>query len=232
MRIQLPMFILAGGLGTRLKKILNDKPKALAPVGDVPFLELLIEHWADKGVENFVLLLGYKSELIINFIKSSTNKKINQCNFEFLVEETQLGTGGAIANAIQYLDLQTNFLVVNSDTWLTTEISGILKKKAPCLGLIWSDNVSRFGSVEIDDSMKIISFNEKKEEKLKGLINSGFYYLDPKIFKEWKGSFCSLEKEIFPRLVSDGKLSAVILDSEFIDIGVPEDYERFKNQQT
>ena len=230
MQTQTPMFILAGGLGTRLKEVLDAKPKALAPIGKVPFLELVIEHWIDKGIRDFVLLLGYKSELIIEFIELNNNPSLKKANFRFVVEEAQLGTGGAIANAIKELKINTNFLVINSDTWLSTNASGILKKDAPCIGLVWNDDVSRFGCVEVDKTMKIKGFSEKKIKANGGLINSGFCKLNPKVFKNWDGTPCSLEEEIFPQLILEGKLSGIVLDSQFIDIGIPADYAKFQTQ--
>ena len=90
------MFVLAGGFGTRLQSVV-EVPKALAPVGDVPFLRLQIEHWIAQGLNSFVFLLHYQADLIINFLEIEKTSLLKDCEVQWLVEPKPMGTGGAIA---------------------------------------------------------------------------------------------------------------------------------------
>ena len=144
--------ILSGGFGTRLSHIVSDVPKPMAPINNKPFLEYLVETLKKQGVDDFVFLTGYKSEIIEEYFKNLENAK-------FIKEETALGTGGAILNAYKYLDEE--FFVVNGDTFFDIDLS-LLKDfsndKDCSIALRYTNNIERYGFVDIDDNYKIISF--------------------------------------------------------------------------
>ena len=222
--------ILSGGFGTRLSHIVSDVPKPMAPINNKPFLEYLVETLKKQGVEDFVFLTGYKSEIIEEYFKNLENAK-------FIKEETALGTGGAILNAYKYLD--DEFFVVNGDTFFDIDLS-LLKDfsndKDCSIALRYTNNIERYGFVDIDDNYKIISFVEKgnlPQNRIDGYINGGIYYIKKSLLKSYvenfNNEFISLETEIFPQLVKNGRLYGLPVGGCFIDIGIPKDYYRAQN---
>ena len=219
--------ILAGGFGTRLSHIVSDVPKPMAPINDIPFLEYIIKQLQSQGFDNFLFLTGFKSEIIENHFKDLKNSV-------FIKEESALGTGGAILNAFN--QLYDDFFVINGDTFFDIDFS-ILEdfgKDKPCtIALRCTNNIQRYGFVDIDDNFKIISFVEKgnlPKNRIDGYINGGIYYLKKSVLndfiKNFTGQFISLETEIFPKLLGNNELFGLPLGGYFIDIGIPEDYSK------
>ena len=224
------LFVLAGGFGKRLRSLVADVPKPLAPVDDRPFIAHSITHWAKQGVTDFVFLLHYEAyqiELVLQQL--ADDPKFSDVHFRTVIENKPLGTGGAILNAIMDLEIEDSFLVVNADTWLGSGIE-ILSRSLPCsLAAVKVSNTQRYGSLSFKGA-KISRFEEKANSTGAGYVNSGLYHLLPEIFEGFEGgtSF-SLEEDVFPELVSSRKLGFVKLASSFIDIGMPEDYLKFCN---
>jgi NDP-sugar pyrophosphorylase family protein len=222
------LLVLAGGFGTRLKSVVSDVPKPLAPICHKPFLEYLIDNWIEQNVSRFVFLLHHKSELIELFLQNKRKElQPARVNFLTIVEDRPLGTGGAIANAVLKYNLKGNFLVANADTWLKTGIEEVIAKGAPGIGLVEVENVERYGSVSVMGD-KIFSFEEKNNMRGLGWVNAGLYYLNAGLFTDWDGEPYSIEKSIFPRLASLKCLNATKLKTDFIDIGIPDDYFEFE----
>ena len=221
------MLVLAGGFGTRLQSVVSTVPKALAPVGSVPFLHLQIQHWIDQGVMSFVFLLHHQSNLIIDFLQSEKNGLLKNCEVKWLLEPQPLDTGGAIAFAIEQLDFSGDFLVTNADSWLGAGIKDMFRTTAPAMAVVELRDASRYGRVQKNTQNQVTSFHEKNGVQGVGLINAGLYRLNTEFFKEWDHLPFSLERNSFPALVARGNLYAVTLNTDFIDIGVPDDYFRF-----
>ena len=221
------LLVLAGGFGTRLQSVVAEVPKALAPIGSAPFLFLQIEHWKAQGVRSFVFLLHHKSQVIIDFLLSQQDKLLSDCDLHWLIESAPLGSGGAVANAVNKFDLSESFLVTNADTWLGTGMQAIASAKAPSLAVVRVPDASRFGTVIFDSERRVTNFAEKSSANEDGWIYSGLCKLDPAIFSNWDGQPFSLENEIFPKLAHRKYLNAITLQSDFIDIGIPNDYLRF-----
>jgi D-glycero-alpha-D-manno-heptose 1-phosphate guanylyltransferase len=221
------LLILAGGFGTRLRSVINDVPKALAPVGGLPFLQLQIEHWRSHGIDSFVFLLHHQSELIVNFLKAQHSDLFKDCEVNWLVEPTPMDTGGAVAFAIDQLELTGDFLVTNSDTWLGIGYEGLLQAPVPSMAVVQLLDVSRYGKVQINSENYVTSFKEKNSCMESGWINAGFYHLSAELFMNWNRQPFSLERISLPSWSSCGKLKAIPLQADFIDIGVPTDYFRF-----
>lgn len=217
--------ILSGGFGTRLSHVVSDVPKPMAPIKDRPFLEYIIQQLKNQGFNDYVFLTGYKSEVIENYFKDLHNAK-------FIKEETALGTGGAILNAYEFLN--NEFYVINGDTFFDIDFSILEdfgKQKSCTLALRYSNNIARYGFVEISDNFEITSFTEKSklpDDRIDGYINGGIYYLTKDVLTkyaaEFNNQFISLETEIFPKLLEENKLYGIPLGGCFIDIGIPEDY--------
>ncbi|WP_276359574.1 sugar phosphate nucleotidyltransferase [Daejeonella sp. H1SJ63] len=220
------LFVLAGGFGTRLQSVVSDVPKPLAPVNGHPFLYYQVKNWISQGLTSFVFLLHSKADMIIEFLENEQNGLLRFCTVKYLIEPEPMGTGGALAYAVQQLKFDESFLVTNADTWLGLGAAEIIECGPDCMAIINVDNSGRYGSVRITDEY-ITLFNEKSEDSSPGWINAGLCYLDSNTFKNWDGKPFSLEKTIFPALAIEGTLKAVKLKTDFIDIGVPADYQLF-----
>ena len=219
--------ILSGGFGTRLAHVVSDVPKPMAPIKDKPFLEYIIEQLQKQGFDNFVFLTGYKSEIIENYFKHLSGTR-------FVKEETALGTGGAILNAFEYLN--DDFFVINGDTFFDIDFSLLenFGQNYPCtLALRYTNNIERYGFVDINDDFQVTSFVEKghlPQDRIDGFINGGIYHIKKAVLNKYKSkfrnNFISLETEISPKLLRENQLYGLPLGGCFIDIGIPDDYYR------
>ena len=222
--------VLAGGFGKRLKKHLPDLPKALAPINNTPFIDLLIDQIkAFKKISKVILALGYKAKMIQNHCQK-TNYGVP---LEYSIEKTPLGTGGAFKKALHLCQTE-HVLVLNGDSFLNFNFSSLfqahIKQKAD-ITLVYTsvDDVSRYGQIIVDPlSQKICSFKEKeKNKKSQGFISCGFYLVKKNLFKdltlEKKESF-SLEKEAFPLFLEKKRFFGFFCKEPFIDIGTKESF--------
>lgn len=226
MKLTIPILILAGGFGTRLKTVVSEVPKPLAPIGNKPFIQILLDQWTKDGFSNFHFLLHYQSEQMIEFIAWYRNNN-SKIKVNWVIEESPLGTGGAIANAVSHFNIKGDFLVVNADTYLGEgALNKILNSQSPSILSVQVEDISRYGSVHIHEN-KVLNFEEKKDKVEKGWINAGVYLLNESYFQNWDGSPFSIESILFPKLVKLKQLNTVKVGTNFIDIGIPEDYSRF-----
>jgi D-glycero-alpha-D-manno-heptose 1-phosphate guanylyltransferase len=221
------LLVLAGGFGTRLQSVVSDVPKALAPVGNVSFLYLQLEHWIEQGVRSFVFLLHHQADLIISFLEEEQSGLLKDSEIQWLVEPTPMDTGGAIANAVEKLYLSGSFLVANADTWIGSGIQELWQAGAPSMAVVKVADAGRYGNVQFDDVNLITAFKEKSNTAGMGWINAGLCHLTAELFKDWDHEPFSLERVSFPLWATRGALKAVPSQSDFIDIGIPEDYFRF-----
>jgi len=222
--------ILAGGLGTRLRTAVPDLPKCMAPVSGKPFLFFVIDHLQKQGVNKFIFSLGYKSEIIIDYTKSQYPK----INIQYSIEDTPLGTGGAIKLAASKAT-EKNVLVVNGDTLFAVNIEQLAvlheATDADCtLCLKPMKNFERYGVVELNSNAAVASFKEKQFYKT-GLINGGVYALNTKKFlQEALPEKCSFEKDYLEQYYTKRSIFGIVQDAYFIDIGIPEDYEKAQKE--
>lgn len=224
--------ILAGGMGTRLRSVVSDVPKCMAPVAKVPFLYYLLKNLEQSGFSHVILSLGYKHEVIEKWIEEfPTHMKISS-----VIEDRPLFTGGAVKLALSQAKGKEVF-VLNGDTYLEVDYGEMLKRHRETganatLALKEMFDFNRYGLVELNPTThRILQFKEKQYQK-SGLINGGIYLLNQEEFSNYPEKF-SLEKEYFEANVSTKILSGYIAGGYFIDIGIPEDYARaqtdFKN---
>lgn len=220
------ILILSGGMGTRLKDAVPDLPKVMAPVDGHPFIFHVINSLKKKGLLHFVFLLGYKHE----FITSYLDDHFSDLNKTYVIENEPLGTGGALLNAID-LTSQINIALTNGDTFFDIDIDemGSLHTKfnSECtLALKPMKNYDRYGSVIIEKDHSISDFIEKKFTS-EGLINGGFYIINKNKFKDhFFNERFSFEKDYLENKNIDKRIYGSIQDAYFIDIGIPEDYQR------
>lgn len=226
------LLVLSGGFGTRLKKIVPNAPKALAPINNKNFLFYFLQNWWKHGIRNFIFLLYYKSEMIISYIENNKNNAFfSDLSFKFIIEDQPLGTGGSIKHAIRKLDMKNNFLLTNSDTYVENFSAILNDLKSPSIAIVKNiKNACRFGHVLVEKN-RIIKFEEKNkgnQDHNQHNINAGIYLLDPNLFSKFKIKPASLEKDYLPNLINEIKFKPIILKSKFFDIGVPKDYLKFQ----
>jgi D-glycero-alpha-D-manno-heptose 1-phosphate guanylyltransferase len=221
--------ILAGGLGTRLKEVIDDIPKPMAVVAGKPFLSYLLDYCLSAGIEKIVLAVGYKYEVIKKFF----GNLYKGVKLEYAIEKEPLGTGGAIWNAFQYITTDTA-LLLNGDSVFFVDIqqfySNHIQNQADIsLALKPMQNFDRYGTVELFNN-RIINFHEKQPAK-QGLINAGVYLINKKSIQKYpqKEKF-SFEKDIVEKYVNRLTLIGFVDTGYFIDIGIPEDYERAQEE--
>ncbi|HEY0666713.1 MAG TPA: sugar phosphate nucleotidyltransferase [Sphingobacteriaceae bacterium] len=225
----LKMLVLAGGFGSRLQSAVSDVPKPLAPVQGMPFLKFQLDNWVSQGVRSFVFLLHHRAEMIIDFLKSEMVGSLLNCEVKWIIEGKPMGTGGAIVQAINKLSITEGFLVTNADTWLSGGVVELAEMEGCGMAAIYVDNIERYGSVNLIDN-RVVSFSEKGDKTGGGWINAGLCKLMPEVFLEATVPHdlpFSLEEVIFPQLALKSQFYAVPLSGTFIDIGIPEDYQRF-----
>ncbi|MBQ8465496.1 MAG: HAD-IIIA family hydrolase [Alphaproteobacteria bacterium] len=217
--------ILAGGFGTRLAHIVTDVPKPMALIKNKPFLDYQIELLRSNGFDDFIILTGYKSEIIENYYAK-------QSDIHCIKETTPLGTGGAVFNAFSHLE--DEFFIINGDTFFDIDFS-ILQEfscnKPSVIALRYSTDISRYGIVDTDDKFVIKKFTEKgnlPDNYIDGYISGGIYYFKKSLLKEicthFEQTNISMENDIFPLLVKEKTLYGLPVGGAFIDIGIPEDY--------
>lgn len=218
--------ILSGGLGTRLRNTVPDIPKTLAPVGESPFLKYVIDFLILNGVKHFVFSLGFKHELISQYIST----QFPNLNYTIVVEKEPLGTGGAVFNSLKACK-DENIFIVNGDTLFKIDLSLLshfhLKNEAACtLSLKYMKDINRYGVVEINSSGTITGFKEKAKYH-NGLINGGVYALNiPRFMQATFPEKFSFETEYLEKYIGNQKIMGMVQDAYFIDIGIPEDFEK------
>lgn len=222
--------VLAGGLGTRLRSAVADRPKCLAPVGERSFLDLLLDRLFDAGIGRVVLSLGHQADMVQATVASQTHQRA----ISSVVEPRPLGTGGAIAHTLDTLGLD-EVLVANGDTYLDGDLSAMLapldKPRGELfrMALVQVADRGRFGGVEVDVQGRVTGFVEKGRQG-PGAINAGLYRLCRQVLPAAGAGAYSLEADVLPQLVARNAVSAAAIEGHFIDIGVPEDYFRFVRQ--
>ena len=216
--------ILAGGLGTRLSKVVSDRPKCMANVSGRPFLFHIFEYLKKEQINHVVLSVGFKYEIIEDWVKK-TNWPFK---ISFAVEKEPLGTGGAVKYALNFTK-DNHVIILNGDTFFNINLRSfynkhIFSKADLSVALKPMKDFDRYGNVLLNSQNQIISFSEK-EYCYKGQINGGVYLVKRNnLFKNFKTKF-SFENDFLSKQFNNFKIYGVIFDTYFIDIGIPEDYE-------
>lgn len=217
--------ILAGGFGTRLQKVVHDVPKPMASVAGKPFLSYLLDQLDRQGCTHAVLAVGYKREVIQNYFGSGYKR----ISLSYSVEDKPLLTGGALKKALQMVT-EDAAIVLNGDTFFGVDFSKMMDfhYRTPSdatLAVKELHDFSRYGTVHFDDDYRINKFVEKKACP-KGFINGGVYVLNRNLFGDIPQDKFMMEKDFLEKYVASKVFSAFPFDSYFIDIGIPEDYEK------
>lgn len=233
--------ILVGGMGTRLGALTASTPKPLLLIDDKPFLDHLIQEVSRFGFQRVTLLagnLGYK------FRDAYDNRSLHGLKIDVLLEDRPMGTGGAIRLAAEKNRLDSEFLLLNGDSWIDADLTSFSRHWDRCrsnlpttqvlLLLRDVEDASRFGSVEVSEGL-VTEFREKNASVPPGpgCINAGVYVMDRVTARQISTTGpVSLEREVLPALVKEGRVAAMKADprSYFIDIGLPETLEQSRTQ--
>lgn len=226
-RGDIPAALLVGGMGTRLQSVLPSTPKPLAPLGEAPFLELLVTQLRSQGVRRLVLCTGYLAGQIEE--RFGNGQKWGLA-IEYSKEIEPLGTAGAIKLAQRYFIGASDFVVMNGDSFLEMDLRQLIgfhleHKGIVSLAVHKASNAARYGTVRVNSSSRITAFEEKKGREEPGLISAGVYVFKRAILDRIPDGPASLERDVFPQLLNEG-MFALQQEGMFIDIGTPEDYAR------
>lgn len=220
-----PVIVLAGGLGTRLRSVVPDLPKPMAEVAGKPFLWWILRRLEQQHATDIYLAVGYKHEMIEAYF----GKRFGVMALHYVVEDEPLGTGGAIARAMEHIDDDAAY-VLNGDTMAIVDLTSLgVAAEAPCVDLAMAvaplPDVARYGAVEFDlRSHRVISLHEKGRTGA-GFINAGVYLLKrATLVRHVTAERFSFEQDFLVTCLPSLTILAVPGVSQMIDIGVPKDY--------
>lgn len=221
--------VLVGGFGTRLRPLTYDVPKPMLHVGRRPMIVGLVERLGRAGVTDVVLALGFRPE---PFAAAFADGRCGDVRVHYAVEPEPLDTGGAIAFAARQIGVDDTFVVLNGDIITELDTAELVSEHrrvgaSATLHLTPVDDPSAFGVAELDERGVIRRFVEKPApgESDSNLINAGTYVFEPSVLDLVPdGARCSVEREVFPRLVADGALAGMATVDYWVDAGRPELY--------
>jgi D-glycero-alpha-D-manno-heptose 1-phosphate guanylyltransferase len=219
--------ILAGGLGTRLRDAVPDLPKPMAPVAGRPFLAHQMDHWIGQGIDHFVLSVGYRAVAISNHF----GDRYRGVPIDYVVEAAPLGTGGALLLAAAKLRSAEPALLLNGDTYFDVALAALAARATSlgadwCLALFRHDDAARYMGVALSAEGRITALRVPTSP----LANGGVYWFKPEALPAARlaaDQAASLEDDLLPRFLAAGqRLGGLVATGDFIDIGVPHDYQR------
>ena len=225
--------ILAGGFGTRLQGVVKDLPKPMAPVNGRPFLTYILDYLIEYHYTRVVLSVGYLHEKIEEFFGT----QYKSLEIDYAVETEPLGTGGGILFAFSKCKTD-NVLVINGDTMFKVDLDEFERfhhERHSLLSIVLREveDVSRYGSVVVGGNDMITLFSEKQATAGRGFINGGIYLIDRKLFDKYpQPQKFSFEKDLMTKFYTQEMFFGMPSDGYFIDIGIPEDYERAQRELT
>jgi NDP-sugar pyrophosphorylase family protein len=225
--------VLAGGLGTRLRAVLSDRPKSLALVAGKPFLHYVLDYLRRQGLRRVILCVGYLASQVRDFTRDGQDWDLE---VTYSLEQTTLGTGGALRQASA--DLSEPFFALNGDTLFKVNLCALWEQHVRVGGLATVALLrvlegSARGCVRLAEDGHILAFAEKPIQTqgrlLPALVNGGVYVLESQALSDIQpGQAASIEREVFPRLVARGLLAGHEQQAYFADIGTPESLAAFE----
>ena len=213
--------VLMGGFGTRLNSVSNGIPKPMMPVGGVPFVYVLLKKLEAAGCKKITFSLHYQADQIIKQI--TADSPVN-CEMVFVTEDTPLGTGGALKFASNTIS-QSSFIALNGDTHSSLDYAKFFKEMMNnefAIAGISVKSAERYGLLHFDDGHILTGITEKGF-KGPGVINSGTYLISKSSLNEIEEEVFSFEEVFIPRYFGKAKVS--VFEGDFIDIGIPKDYD-------
>ena len=222
--------LLAGGLGTRLRSVVSDRPKPMALIEGRPFMEYVTRELVRHGITDIIFAVGYKGSMVEEHFGDGSEFGFHA---SYAYEETLLGTAGAIKNAGQFIT-EDMFFVLNADTFYQIDYTRLVRlmdaqKLTMALVLREVPDVSRYGQAVLDQEGILTGFNEKIQEARKGTINGGIYLMKRELLDAIPEGKVSLENDMIPQWLKEKRpLGGFVNDGYFIDIGIPEAYYQFQ----
>jgi D-glycero-alpha-D-manno-heptose 1-phosphate guanylyltransferase len=217
--------ILAGGLGTRLRPALEGIPKVLARVGNRPFITFLLDQLVAAGIKRAVLLTGYRAEQV----EQTLGNRYDGMSLSYSVEESPLGTAGALRRSLPQLKTET-VLLMNGDSFCDVDVPGLVtahrrRRAELTMALTHVPDASHFGQVKMVVNGKVTHFGEKQDGAGPGWVNAGVYIMAKSLIAEIPaaGSY-SLERDLLPGWVKSRRIYGVKGSGRFLDIGTPASY--------
>lgn len=229
---KMPVVVLCGGLGTRLRPVVAEVPKVLAPVAERPFLGYLLDHLRGQGVREVVLSTGYRGDLVRAYAGDGARWGVQ---VRYAEEPEPLGTGGALRFTAEAVGLHTSFFVMNGDTFFSGSLGRLARfhrersEAIASMALVRVERPDRYGTVALEPERgRVVGFAEKQlGHEGGGWINAGVYVLEPELIADIPaGRKSSLEGNVFPRWIDQGLYGCPFEGAVFLDIGTPEDYAR------
>jgi len=221
-----PVIVLAGGMGTRLRGVVSDRPKLLAPIAGKPFLEILLQWLASQEVSQVIFSLGFESELIVSALENSNS--FSGLTTSFVVESEPRGTLGGLSLVCKKKRID-ECIVINGDTFVDLNLSSFVAhhqgRNQAAIAIVEVENPERYGSVTFKDEFYINTFIEKKKTtRRNSWVNAGVYYFNKQAIQSIMNfSFGSIETDYFcDESVALGY--SKFSNTPFIDIGTPESY--------
>lgn len=220
-----PVLLLVGGLGTRLRSLVPSAPKPLATVGNSPFLALLVRQLRAQGFKRLVMCTGHLAEQVEIEFGDGTAWNMD---IQYSREMEPLGTAGALRLASRHVTASPDFLVMNGDSFFEIDMGKMFEFHRRSGGIATMavrkvPNASRYGTVQLDGAKRVVGFSEKTGRNEPGLVNAGIYVFSASLFTHIPDGRVSLEQDVFPRILEHG-VYATEGSGIFIDIGTPEDY--------
>ena len=223
--------VLAGGLGTRLRPILRNLPKPMAPVLGKPFLDHLARYWLKQGISRFIFCVGYRREAVQSYFKN----RWRGLPIEYSVESKPLGTGGALIEACKRLPAHKTILALNGDTFFDVPLKSMqrltqVNDAELTLALAPGSREARFDSVKISSKGRILEILGRKKMGRTGWRNAGVYLFKPELFADYfaetHARFRSFENEILPAFIqAERRVFGYRYRGTFLDIGTPASYQ-------
>ncbi len=216
--------ILAGGFGTRLKNIVSELPKPMAPIRGVPFLSYILNQLERQGFMKVVLAVGYLHEKISSYY----GDQYKSIKIEYSIEDEPLGTGGCVKMAMRKTSDKYIF-IINGDTYFDIDFSKITLPKNILIACKKMEDTSRYGRVLIKENI-IVNFSEKGISG-SGYINGGIYCFNRDVFDNFDlPTKFSMEKDLFEKYLVELHIQTYLSNDYFIDIGIPDDYEKAQRE--
>jgi NDP-sugar pyrophosphorylase family protein len=221
--------VLAGGLGTRLRQVVNDRPKVLAQAHGRPFLGYVLNFLVSQRIRHMILSVGYMADQIKTYAGDGSRWEIK---LDYSVEQKPLGTGGALKLASK--ELQKAFFALNGDTLFAADLLALWQAHSSAeadatIALLPVQGGQERGCVALAEDGRILSFDEKPPVVDQALINGGVYVIEPRALESIQiGQQVSMERQVFPMLAAQRRLFGQVQMAYFTDIGTPQSLAAFE----
>ena len=217
--------VLAGGMGTRIRPVLGDVPKLLAPLSRQSYIDWQLDFLCREGFTRILMCLGQGAGQIVEHLSSFYSGR----NVDYVIEETPLGTGGALRNALSRLD--ERFVLLNGDTILKRSLKPLMYAQSQnendaAILLAQMPDIGAYGAVEVDSCGLVTRFREKGVSSGAGLVSAGAYCIPRHLVEAIPIGPCSLERDVLPGWAATRSLCGVVTIEGFVDIGTPQGYEQ------